>query len=262
MIRDTLQRFRQVVRLKRRSPLRKNVDAMENRVHDLPVEVSFLIFSSLTSFRDVTALASASRCLHDIWRSNGRLIANAILLSTVPCYTDALALAEAQEFAAAQFRGDNATEWARMRVACKPLTSTQLRLICNKQIADKALQYFLDRAVNEELTRGVGMLAMYNNHARQSTIVSPHRNPAYLTTSEQERFYCAFYRVSAYKAFDYSMVQEGRERQKAILCITEYWRPADDVQAARALEEHWRLCEMAWFLLVEIDSASNVRPVI
>ncbi len=66
---------------------------------DLAPELLIQILKSSHCFADVTSLASTSRKMFIVWKMNHEVICEAILALTVPCYTQALELINAQEIA-------------------------------------------------------------------------------------------------------------------------------------------------------------------
>lgn len=60
-------------------------------------ELLIQIFKSLNSFADVTSLSSTCRKMSVVWKRNARVICDAILTRTIPCFTQAQDFINAQE---------------------------------------------------------------------------------------------------------------------------------------------------------------------
>ena len=243
-------------------------------ISNIPVELVLSISSHLTTFKDVVSLAASSRSLHTIWQKNKTQIADTLLARTIPSYNDAITLAEAQLFARSHPCPQTATRTPRpsnqanqnrkQPAQARPrprsdldyhpaLTLRQARLLFNAKIVRIACGHFLSNAVGKDIS--AGFLTGQNTAAAPPAAaaagggpnvpppaaIKPHRSPPYLTKTEEERFHHAYYRVWTYMTYEYVSGdgedgREGKKRQRAIV---------DDID----LVEHWRMCEVAYFLM-------------
>lgn len=220
---------------------------------NLPVEIQTLVLASADSLQTTLSLAATCKDLRGIWSQNKTAIVDHVLRNTVPCFADALELAKAQEFAM-QFAGRETTAaWERLKGFYGDLAPMHVRMMKNTKIAHDTMSHFLHKVIRDDMSHDV--LALRANNRRARIPVEPHRQPVYLTATEQARFLHALYRTLTYKWYGYEGTFEGLKKQKMILGITAEERPSDDVAAAQALEEQWRLCEIAYMLLNPTDPA-------
>ena len=259
----------------------------ERTLLSLPSELLTSIFGYTDSFRTVTNLALTSRTLHEIWTQNSYAIADHIQRSVILCYVDARALAEAQEVVSATHvepsvnkdachntksnDGDVTTDPARH---C--FTSIQIRILQNAAIVREACQTFLDDVVSVDMRRGYSHPEPENptNVGALAHTVRPFRDPPFLTIKEEARFMRALYRTWTYLTWATTMHTKdkyisyvrgknendenlGAKRQQDMLKALTDPPGGGTQERVIGLEEHWRLCEAAWFLMVDCDSESS-----
>lgn len=224
---------------------------------NLVVELQLSIFSRLDTFRDALNLAATSRKLQQTWTQNKTYLADNILQQTVTSYPDAAAFAFAQLFAQKHAHTQVKYQCISLTTNTYPgidkegkrhdadkhpvLTPLQARILLNADIVSLSCSHFLTSTVGPDMTAGrltqkaAGLAPRGLNAAGPATI-SPHRDPPFLTEREEERFHHAYYRVWAWLTYEYVRGSESEEKQKGIV-------------EGCGLVEHWRMCEMAYFLV-------------
>lgn len=101
------------------------------------------------------------------------------------------------------------------------------------------------------MSRGFSRGAGDPRNALPLSPIRPHRNPPFLTASEKVRLVHAFYRVWTYKTYEHAAGGAGRRAQRRMLDSLTDLDAGGVERRAAGLEEHWRLCDMTYFMMVD-----------
>lgn len=218
-------------------------------ISELPNELILEVFLFLEGLQTIISLACTSSIFHNTLRQNRSTIVDHVIKNTVLRYSDALRLAEAQRYALKE--SSTAEPWGPLGLrpgfhhpVFSPLQYTIYKE--NAVTMTMAQNHFLEHAVGPDIRSGtLGALSAGvggDPPLPLRSSVRPHRDPPYLTLTEQARFAHAYYRIRLYAVY------------------ANY--PADDVTRTKRdrflsdidIEEHWRYCDMIYFLLAECDA--------